>query len=499
MLRREGYSAAIAKFNGPDDTGAVIARAIAEKPRLIGLSVIFQFSAGDFLGLARQLRDAGSDAKIVIGGHFPSFEYEPLLLHHPAIDIVVRFEGEQTILDLLRALDSPATWSQIPGLAFRQDGSVHATPPCPLVADLDALPFPVRDGEIKRHRGVGDAALLGSRGCYHRCSFCSIGAFYHQPNGRPQRMRSVRNVVDEMELLQREYGVGLFIFNDDEFFDLADPRRPLAFADELESRGLKGKMFIKCRASDVDEPVFSRLKEVGLIRAYVGIETGAQPALEVFNKRLTVEQNRRAVTTLKKLDILADFKLLLFNPYTTLMDIEDNLRFIDDLAADGCVPITVARMEVYSGTPIMERLRAEGRLRGDYVAWDYEIEDPAAELVFRQMLAAMYRRNYDLEGLSKTAIQAYYDLLIYKHFYPKKYEPGIEDALRRIVAKLNRHTVGVIRRLLAYARTEDLCDVARVNKLTIELALETNRVDMELGERLRRWRLRLNRLVENAR
>jgi anaerobic magnesium-protoporphyrin IX monomethyl ester cyclase len=502
VLRQQGYAAEIAPFEGPRDAPAVLAAVTEKQPRLVGLSVIFQFSAGDFLALAASLRAAGYAGLIALGGHFPSFEYEPLLQDEPALDLVVRFEGEETMLDLMRQLDRPAVWDDIPGLAFRRERAVVATPPRPLLADLDRLPFPARDGGVKEHLGVRFAALLGSRGCFHNCAFCSIGAFYHRPGGPPQRMRSVANLMEEMQQLHDDWGVDLYIFNDDEFFDLRPDCRQAQIEQllaELSRRHLHPKLFVKCRASDVDPATFARLRDAGLVRAYVGIESGASHSLEVFGKRTTVAENRAAVATLKRLGILADFNLLMFNPYTTLADVEDDLQFVEDMAADGSVPVSIARVEVYSGTPLQGRLGREGRLQGNYRAWDYHIAEPAAELLFRQVLAAMQRRNYHPEGLSKTAIQAYYELLIYRHFYPENYDERLARDLAAIVAKLNRHSVALIRRLAGWARRGDIFDQAEVNKLTIAAALETGRIDAELEARLWRWRQRLHRRVAGLR
>ena len=498
VLRQSGYTAEIARFEGPSDAPAVLASVEAKRPRLIGLSVIFQFSAGDFLDLAAGLRATGYAGHITLGGHFPSFEYDSLLLDNPAVDSVVRFEGEQTLLELMESLDRPATFASIQGLAFRADGRIIANPARPLLPDLDRLPFPVRDGGVKEHLGARFAGLLGSRGCYHNCAFCSIAAFYHRPGGPPQRLRSVRNLVDEMQLLHDRFGVGLYIFNDDEFFDLRPAYRQTRvdeFIAELAKRRLAPKLFVKCRASDVDLPTFARLRDAGLVRAYVGIESGAKHSLEVFGKRTSVAENRRSVEILKQLGILADFNLLMFNPYTTLEDIEEDLQFVEDMAGDGSVPVSIARVEVYSGTPLQRRLAGEGRLLGTYRAWDYQIIEPAAELLFRQVLAAMHRRNYHAEGLSKTAIQAYYELLIYRHFYPEHYDESLARDLATIVARLNRHSVAIIRRLLRQAKKGGIYDVKEVNRQTIAAALETSRVDAALEAHLKRWRRRLHARV----
>lgn len=498
VLRQNGYSAEIARFEGTADAASVLSLVETKKPRLVGLSVIFQFSAGYFLDLAARLRRAGYTGHVTLGGHFPSFEWEALLADHPAVDSIVLFEGEQTLLELVINLDRPTSFANIQGLAFRADGHVVANANRPLLPDLDLLPFPVRDGGVKEHLGARFAGLLGSRGCYHHCSFCSIAAFYHRPGGPPQRMRSVHNLVDEMQLLHDRFGVDLYIFNDDEFFDLRpEYRQPRVdeFIGELEQRRLTPKLFVKCRASDVDLPTFARLREVGLLRAYVGVESGAKHSLEVFGKRTSVAENRRSVEILKKLGILADFNLLMFHPYTTLDDVEEDLQFVEDMAADGSVPVSIARVEIYSGTPLHRQLASEGRLLGTYRAWDYQIVEPASELLFRQVLAAMQRRNYHPEGLSKTAIQAYYELLIYRNYYPEHYDESFSRQLAAIVARLNRHSLAIIRQLAKQVKRGDLYDVAEVNRRTIAAALETNRVDAELEARLRRWRRRLHSRV----
>lgn len=498
VLRQSGRTVRIVGFEGRADAQKVLLAARACSPRLVGLSIIFQFTAGDFLGLAAELRRDGYGGHIVAGGHFPSFEWERVLTDHPAVDSVALFEAEYTLLDLLMGLERNADLDEVQGLAFRRRGQPVCTQPRPLVGDLDSLPFPVRDGGAKEHLGVRFAALLGSRGCFHQCAFCSIGAFYHRPGGPAQRLRSVPNLVEEMEMLHRDWGVDLYIFNDDEFFDLRPEhkqKRTEALISELNRRQLKPRMFIKCRASDVEIESFSRLAASGLVRAYVGIESGSAHSLEVFGKHTSVETNRQSVAVLKKLGVLADFNLLMFNPYTTLGDVDDDLAFVEDVAGDGSVPVSIARMEVYSGTPVRMRLASEGRLLGNYRAWDYQIEDPRTEVLFRQVLAAMQRRNYHAEGLSKTAIQAYYELLIYRHFYADGYEEKLGRQLASIVSRLNRHSVSVIRRLARQAGSLDIYDVAEVNRRTIVAAVETNGVDAELEYRLRLWRQRLHRRV----
>ena len=155
VLRQHRYSVQLAAFSTAAEMDAVLWQARVTRPRLIGLSVIFQYRAPEFLALAAKLRRALPKAHVTMGGHFPTFAASELLRDFPALDSVVRGEGESTLLELVQKLDSPAAWGSILGLSFRRAGEIVDNPPRPLIADLDALPFPARDTPPQRHLGVG--------------------------------------------------------------------------------------------------------------------------------------------------------------------------------------------------------------------------------------------------------------------------------------------------------------------------------------------------------
>ncbi len=370
VLRQNGYSVELAAFSAADEMGAVVQQAQSAQPRLVGLSIIFQYRAPEFLALADELRHDLPRTHITTGGHFATFAAPDLLRDYAALDSVVRGEGELTLLELVRQLDSPETWHTILGLSFRREGRIVENPPRPLIADLDSLPFPSRDTPPQHHLGIGLSPIVGSRGCYRDCSFCSIHSFYGASEGQLQRFRSVPNLVDEMERLYHTFGVRFFIFNDDEWFPPGKAKlaRIDALESELARRRLDVIMSIKCRADDVEESLFRRLLDMGVVRAYVGIESGSDHSLRTLNKKTTVAQNRRALEVLNKVGMLADFGLIFFDPESTVEDIRANLDFFHAMAGKGQAPLSFGRMEVYAGTPILARLQSEGRLTGDYLA-----------------------------------------------------------------------------------------------------------------------------------
>jgi len=497
VLRRHGYRVELAAFSTAGELGAVLQRAGELQPRLVGLSVIFQYRAPEFMALAAELRRALPQAHITAGGHFPTFAAAELLRDCLALDSVVRGEGELTLLELAGALDTPGNWPGILGLSYRAGGSIRENAPRPLIADLDSLPFPARDTPPQRHLGVGFAPIVGSRGCHRACAFCSIHSFYGASQGRRQRFRSVPSLVDEMAQLYHTHGVRLFVFNDDEWFPAGPARleRVAALERELKQRRLDVIMSIKCRADDVEEELFRRLLAMGVVRAYVGVESGSDHSLRTMNKHTTAAQNRRALEVLQRVGMLADFGLIFFDPESTVDDIRANLGFFHDMAGAGQAPLSFGRLEVYAGTPILARLLREGRLAGDYIAWTYTIADPRVELLFRLMIATMRRRHYATEGLGKQCSIACYEHMMYRYRLQGQADPALAEELRRIVAGANNHSLAMLEEMLEFTLHGDIYDAQRVNEQAAAWAGQINLFDLQGLAELDAWRARIHQSV----
>jgi len=143
------------------------------------------------------------------------------------------------------------------------------------------------------------------------------------------RLRSIPNLVEEIEALYRQ-GARLLLFDDEQFLPPGQARveRVRALGDALERRGLDIAFTIKCRPDDVDETLLGYLKAMGLIRVYLGVESGCQASLDRLGKGTTVEQNARALAVLDRLGIVADFRSLLFHPWSTPETVRSDLEFM---------------------------------------------------------------------------------------------------------------------------------------------------------------------------
>jgi anaerobic magnesium-protoporphyrin IX monomethyl ester cyclase len=493
VLRQHGISVELCPFSTVDELGAAVQQAMRMRPRLVGLSIIFQYRAPEFLALADALSRSLHGVHITAGGHFPSFAADELLRDAPALNSIVRGEGEETLLELMEHLDDRGYWPAIQGLSFRSGGEIRHNPPRPLIRDLDALPFPVRDASPQQCLGVGLAPILGSRGCCRNCSFCSVRAFYGTSPGKIQRFRTVPNLVAEMEEIYHTYGVRFFIFNDDEWFPPGSARlaRVTAFEREIHRRGLDVIMGIKCRADDVDEDLFRRLHDMGVVRVYVGVESASDHALQTLNKQTTAAQNARAIEILQRIGMLTDFGLIFFDPESTVEDIRANLDFMRRMGGAGQAPLSFGRLEVFAGTPILERLGRAGRLAGNYLAWNYTITDPRVEMLFRFMIVALKRRQYAPDGLTRHACVACYQETLYRYRMGARADAALCGQLHAIIARANNHTLDLLEEMFEFACHENIYDVPLVNGQVGAWASRTNFFDMEIQAELSAWQARM--------
>src|SRR5262249_11461876 len=135
------------------------------------------------------------------------------------------------------------------------------------------------------------------------------------------------------------------------------------------------------------------------------------------------------------------------------------------------------------------KLEGEGRLRGDYLAWTYEMRDPRVELLFRVATTAFYARNFKSDGIANLNMGLRFDHEVLKRFYAEHATADLADAMRGFSRAVGLDTVAHAREALAFARSADLRDAAATNAFTVSLARSLSRSDLRLlaeAKRLRR-------------
>jgi len=358
---------------------------------LVGIAVPSQRGIFKVLELARAIKEVRPDAHVCLGGHFPTIVHDRLLRDFPCLDSVVRGEGEEPLLALVASVLDRRKAESVPGLTFRRDGRVVSTPPAMPLEKLDDLPFPKRSLPPAPWGDIRYAGMVSSRGCQYRCPYCSIATFY----GCSQwRGRSVANVVDEMAELAAGGGYQGFSFSDDTFVPPGPVGRTRVgeFCDQLTSRGLDRLTLVAMLPpASVSTRTVGRLFKVGLRSVLVGIESGSPAQLRRLGKATTPAVNRRVLEILTDFDLIVCAGWIMFDPDCTLDDLRLNIDFLRPYA-DRVIFEPLTTLEVFTGSHLYRDLAARGRLKGTYLAPEYEFLDEKVRWVHRVATALMEDR-----------------------------------------------------------------------------------------------------------
>ncbi len=364
--------------------GETVEYILSLNPLTVGVSMLDESRKNGF-AVIKQLRERGYSGKIVVGGYFPTFASTEILRDFPEVDYVVRGEGEITLKELLQAVlgIEDRSLDQIEGLSYREKGEIRENPSRPLIGDLDILPPIDRKYARQVINSKQYLRIYGTRGCWGACSFCDIIGLYGSAKGKRWRRRSPEKLVNEMEELMSSYNTNYFIFNDDQFlirgksaFAVVDE-----FASEIERRQIKIEFELMCRADTVSPKIMQRLKEVGLKRVFLGLESFDEKQLKRFNKKISVRQNIRALVTLHKLKIDVIASVILADAYTTFWDLLKQFAVLYIIRnryfnSDFSKLSVNKKLEVYRGSAVYQEYKHKGLLiRDDYfTGCDYKLK-----------------------------------------------------------------------------------------------------------------------------
>ena len=302
-------------------------------PDIIGLSATTANSTGAY-HLSYIIRDKFPDALIIIGGPHATSMPEDVLTRS-SINLVITGEGELSFTEIVKTYDkvknkNPSNYNLVKGLAYMEDGKVKRTGLMPIIENLDDIPFPARDLlDMSKYKGfvlakkTPESNIFSTRGCPFNCSFCSNSVWKVQ---KPWlRLRSPKNIMDEVEMLRDRYGIK-------EYFDTSDEMNSsIEWAISVAKEKIKRKIDMpwKCqlRADLITDELIKALAESGLWYVHLGIESGNQRTLNGIGKNITIEQVINACKILKKYNIKVAGLFMLFNIWE-----EDGKLVYEDLA-----------------------------------------------------------------------------------------------------------------------------------------------------------------------
>ena len=333
------------------------------RPDLVGISCLFHVTAAPSHRTAARVKAIDPGILTVMGGNYAHVSWDEAL-KDPNLDLAVFSEGEQVLVNLVQAINAGEDWRTVRGIGWRDAsaGPVR-TEPQPLLADIDRIPecdrrgldleFYSRQGRQMAFRFLDRHAtrittVVASRGCPHRCTFCSARLVW----GGKFRFRDPVRVVDEMVRLRDEHGTNAFCFLDD---NLAANRRAfLGLADEM-ARRLGGAPWFSLggmQVSSMNDEVVDATVRSGCRWFILPVESGNAETLRRIGKPHNPESVARAVASIRRHpDAWVAANIITGFPFETKADIEHTFEFARGLDVDW---IYVFRFMPLPGTPMYD-------------------------------------------------------------------------------------------------------------------------------------------------
>ena len=400
ITRQKGFPTVLTDASALSLTVEKLLRRVeAEHPDILGISAatVSIFRAATLADLAKKRLP---NITIIIGGPHVSEAPHETMERFPVFDVAVLGEGEETIIDLLKAMEARAPLEDIPGIVLRDSGKLISTGRRQFLEDLDQLPYPAWDlleGFPEHYRPAPfkvrkcpAASLVTSRGCPNQCIFCDRSVF-----GASCHAFSAEYVVGMIRHLVERFGIREFSFEDDTFITFK--KRLVTICQGIIDLGMDISWTCLGRVNGVDKETLELMRRAGCWQISFGIESGCQEILATLHKNVTLEQIQSAVALCRDAGILSKGFFIVGHPGETRETLSRTLNFALTLPLDD---ISVTMLTPFPGTEIHKRASEFGTFDSDWskmnllnaVFIPYGLTRKDLEQSQREMLRRFYLR-----------------------------------------------------------------------------------------------------------
>jgi radical SAM superfamily enzyme YgiQ (UPF0313 family) len=333
ILEKVGYQVKLLEANALGLKPKEIATLVSSDD-VVGITAMTP-TIGTALNIAYYIKQKNPKLKIILGGPHATLLPEETLVSSNDIDVIVRGEGDVTVIDLLQALEKNRPLASVAGISFKSSGKIVHTADNKTPIDMDALPYPAFHllpwQKYRPHPPHGMAmpfgAMVTSRGCPYRCAYCSKPVF-----GSKFRAQSPERVIEEMVYLVEKFGVKEIAFYDDSF--TLDKKRIHAIASKIIEKKLKIAWTCETRVNLVDKELLRHMKQAGCYTVAYGIESASPEIIKTLQKDITLEQVEAAIRAHKEVGLQVVGYFMLGSPGETPQTIQQTIDFAKKLKVD---------------------------------------------------------------------------------------------------------------------------------------------------------------------
>ena len=401
-----------------------------------------------------KVRQFNSSIVLFAGGASVSHASTECLELLPQLDLVIRGEGEKTICELMHRIVNYQDWRDCLGITYRNGNQLVYNKPNMLLENLDELPWAER---VMIDKSTSRLRIQTSRGCEGSCTFCAESRVFDLGKHKNKwRGRSPKNVVDEMEYLINTYKINFFSIVDESYEDPISSygiQRIEKISDEILARRLDVYYEVLMRSEDVlkiPHEIWKKLKKSGLVSVLLGIESGANSALNTYGKKANVEENELAYKYLyEKLGVNVIAGFIMFNPYSTMQEFYENINFIKKLDLQYSFRVFSNKVRLFPGTPLFQRAKDDGLLKEQYDLanpGEYRLQNNDIERVSNYMDKLINELDYN--GMGEYVTDYYHHTYERIVMYEKNHEDSklskeLKDDMHKIRRNMGENVLNI--------------------------------------------------------
>jgi radical SAM superfamily enzyme YgiQ (UPF0313 family) len=361
-------------------------------PDIIGISALFSPSYQNVLDIAQCCRDIFPESVIVAGGSVPTNLYKEIFKESTNFDALCYGEGEKPLLGLVKADNKKCHLENNPSWITKKKAESNQSFQHDFIENLDEIPFYDYDICKTNDYGLNPAItayasvdekkqnfhVMTSRGCPHRCCFCSS----HTVHGRTMRYYSVNRVREDFKRIRDQYGAKTIVFQDDHL--MGDKKRAFEIIEIIKELQITAVFQNSLALYALDRKMLEALKSAGVNQLLLSVESGSNRVLkEIMHKPLNLNIIKQVADDCRALGIYTNVNILIGLPGEKKQDIEDTRAFLKTINANWFLIFCATPL---IGSEMFDICREKNYLKGNYINSDYkkavvETEDFTSEYI----------------------------------------------------------------------------------------------------------------------
>ena len=376
-------------------------RILDEKFDVIGFSVVYS-NFRDTIEIIDLIKKMNPNIFVFLGGQHVSFCAKEILINNKNVDLIMCGEGEFTTIELMEYLEGKKELEEIQGITYRSNDARMIREnawrqPRTRIEDYGEIKRDVLDEGLQKGLTCS-LNIMAGRGCIFNCSFCTGNRIFNPYKNCSWRVSIAENIVKNLKDLIRKYNKYDNLYEIVNFCDLNfinETKDGLKWIDDftnlMKQENLDIWFYVMTRVDSIvnQQKRMKQLRDCGLVQVEMGLESGNDQGLAVYNKHISTSQSIKAVNLLRKLRI--DFGMsgfIMYHPYITLDELRKNSEFLMKIEY-WKVLFLYTKMALYPGAEITEQVKKTNLLYdtySHYEVYDYRFQDERIELLYNSIV-----------------------------------------------------------------------------------------------------------------